>query len=639
METQSLIELRRLDALEDASDASAHGDYTIVLKQPVVLNEGDSVVLNRSFVDTRGQLGDTISIPEDINVTGKFIIWVCDWAYDKGRYYNTVPFKALRPQAQGFARNNGLGPNQNPGFFVACNPPQLTENTNLLDQCTLIEFAFYVTRNSPKDFPAQYVDFFVSQNPNNPNQQSYTRRFWIPDLTNNTSVNIKCNLLVGQGGQSTQFFFMSIATPLDKLKGGPFGPNDLFVGRVITSASGDVNFKNFVQPPANPNFTPIEFPFSFTIEAKQYTPDELAKLITSKMSADEDDGYSILLEENSAPFLKTSKEVPCFVQVQTSSPPTYDNLTDGRNFFSIDDTDAIYIGAAQTALVYDSDNNTFNFTFLHTPINDTSGNASVIFKLFNDQFAAGFPPREEPKSLFLAHSGIAFTELEPQSFWADTLGVDLSNLVIDNNWQYSPGTIGGSITGAQLPIIDLKPGRNIVTAFAGSDLNLQNSPSALQPDYYLVNTQRKEFINTTVTASIDGLPIPPPTTDTSHYLVEITGVPMSQMVTSKTQTFGLAGVVGRYQTRGSFTEGGGGDGAPTQIRGDSVMLSKLHVRILNPDRTPVTDMGPLSSIYLTVTRQVQLPPPLPPVLAAQPPGLLPPPPQPGQDEPPAKKAK
>lgn len=111
------------------------------------------------------------------------------------------------------------------------------------------------------------------------------------------------------------------------------------------------------------------------------------------------------------------------------------------------------------------------------------------------------------------------------------------------------------------------------------------------------------------------------------------------MITSKTQTFSLAGVVGRYQTRGSFTQGAGGDGTPTTIRGGSMILSKLHVRILNPDRTPVTDMGQNSVVFLNLARQVRLPPPLPPLLAAQPPGLLPDPNSDTQEQPPAKKSK
>jgi hypothetical protein len=106
-------------------------------------------------------------------------------------------------------------------------------------------------------------------------------------------------------------------------------------------------------------------------------------------------------------------------------------------------------------------------------------------------------------------------------------------------------------------------------------------------------------------------------------LVEVSGVPMSSLVGSRPTSLGLAGVVGRYQTRGSFTQGSASDGVPITIRGDPVHLSRLHVRIRDPDGGIPADVGDDSTIFLVVTRHLRLPPPLPPMLASQPPGLLP----------------
>lgn len=634
METQSLIELRRLDALEDASDASAHGDYTILLKQPVVLNEGDSVVLNRSFIDTRGQLGNTIDIPDDIQITGKYIVWVQNWwnplpeikpsGGNPGNpghevQVNRLPLKT-QSQGQSEPRPNGYGPFKTPGFFVACTPPNFTPTTNSLGQLLGIQLRNGASGSTT--IGGQYISFHFSQNPNDQNERSGKITLWVNPTTGGDEIVVPCNLLVGNVNRDQDW--------IEHL-------NPAASAYVMDSLDATQEADLRAQPQRTDGpFVPMEFDFDFTLQSGSYTPTSLAQKITASMSVVESLGLTS--EPKASQFIQRSKKIPVFMQVHNQDNiqiTEYDPYN--VNFFSIMDENEIYVGASETALEFDGDSNTFRFTYLHTPLLDVGGAPSTKSVLYNNLLTTQQDP--PPFWIATAHSGIAFTELEPKAFWEGQLGFDLQSLLIDNNFNYRTNIAGGVIVNAQTPVLDLVPGKNITAAFEGAASVLANSQNTTTSDFYYVKTVPEEFINTNLTTPIIASPLPPQVTDTSHYLVEVSGVPMSQMISSKTQTFSLAGVVGRYQTRGSFTEGGGGDGAPTQIFGNSVVLSKLHVRILNPDRTPVSDMGPQSSVFLTITRQIQLPPPLPPVLAAQPPGLLPPPEQPGEDEPPAKKAK
>jgi hypothetical protein len=637
METQSLIELRRLDAIEGPSDTSAHGDFTIVLKQPVTLNEGDSVVLNRSFVDTRGQISGTIDLPEGVQVTAKYIVWIQNWVVDASHNFMTnrpqlqEPDPTARPGGTSdtgtIQRLDGYGPFLNPGIFVACKAPTLTPNTTS-DQAQLI--ALGVTALKEINVPGTYINFTISSNPNNPAEQTKTGKLWAQPIGEDKVQFIPCSFLIGRMDKNFSYVTLTDDPPIVEFQ-------DI--------DDRDWNESDFISTAYNADggkFVPVEYDLTFSIPPGSYTPDDLAKRITALLSVDKTAVLSTAT--GSAPLLQTSQSCDAFVQVWDDSgiPDLLGLDSYGVNLISVLNTNPIYIGASEAALEFDADSNVFKFTYLHTPILDADGNESTIILDFNNHLnSSANVQKPAPQWQATAHSGICFTQLEPASFWQDTLGFDLSTIVLDNNWEYRTQDVGGCISLASTPKFFPKFGVNATDAFEGAASLLTNSTAGGSPvpNFYNVDTPRKQFINTSLTNAISAGPLPPAPTDTSHYLVEVSGVPMSQMITSKTQTFSLAGVVGRYQTRGSFTEGGGGDGAPTQILGNSVLLSKLNVRILNPDRTPVTDMGPLSSVYLTVTRQVQLPPPLPPVLAAQPPGLLPNPLQPDEDEPPPKKAK
>lgn len=645
METQSLIELRRLDAIEGPSDTSAHGDYTILLNQPVTLNEGDSVILNRSFVDTRGQISGTIDLPDGVNVTAKYIVWMQNWVVDASHNFMTNRPQLQNPDATArpggvaggddpsanTSRLDGYGPHLNPGIFCACKAPILTPNTTS-SQAQLIAIAVQELVDIHE--PGTYVNFTVSSNPDNPAEQTRTGKLWAQPQNMDGIQFLPCSFLIGKMDKNFSYVTFTDDPPIVKNV-------DLDDGDV-PGGWGEAAFTSTAYNADGGKFVPVEYDLNFFIPPGSYTPDDLAKRITALLSVDKTAVLST--DTGSAPLLQTSQSCDAFVQIWDDSgiPNLLGLDAYGINIVSVLNTNPIYIGASEAALEFDADSNLFKFTYLHTPILDGDGNQSTIILDFNNHLNRSTNlQKPAPQWQATAHSGICFTQLEPASFWQDTLGFDLSTLVLDNNWQYRTQDVGGAISLASTPKFFPKFGVNATDAFEGAASLLTNSTTGGSPlpNFYNVNTPRKQFINTSLTNAISANPLPPSPTDTSHYLVEVSGVPMSQMITSKTQTFSLAGVVGRYQTRGSFTEGGGGDGAPTQIFGNSVMLSKLHVRILNPDRTPVTDMGPLSSVYLTITRQVQVPPPLPPVLAAQPPGLIPQPEQPEEDEPPAKKAK
>lgn len=636
METQSLIELRRLDAIEPASDVTAHGDYTVVLKEPMVLHEGDSVVLNRSFIDTRAQLGNTIDLPEGVKVTGKYIIWMQNWFPALGQatpylQYNSVPYGQAIVNNKFVKRPLGFGPFNSPGNFVLCNEPDLVQTGQ--KQVFALVATFLVDVNTPR-----YVKLIYSSNPNDNTELTGYFYIFVGKHSKTDDVIFPCNVLLG-GMDKNQSWLRTDPTDnppfkLTDLDGAGFDENDFFLQALAPSGKAAT-----LQA-----FTPREFAFDFEIVPGKYTPAALAQRITGLMTADQKQLISTRLLGSS--FVQTPKAQP-FVQVWPSGdvPVISNGVKNGEtitidpygiNFVSVTTDHPIYVGASETALEFDNDSNTFRFTFLHTPILDPS-DAPSTYQVEYDGYDPQGTQTPQQRWLATAHSGIAFTELEPKSFWEGALGFDESSLLVDITKLRQAKDVGGAISNIQTPLLNLTPGKNITTSFEGSASLLVNSGGKV--NFYDASVPRAEYVATNLTTPILAGALPPTTTDTSHYLVEVSGVPMSQMVTSKTQTFNLAGVVGRYQTRGSFTQGAGGDGTPTTVRGASVVISKLHVRILNPDRTPVTDMGADSVVFLNLARQARLPPPLPPLLAAQPPGELPAPPVPGETAPPQKKTK
>jgi hypothetical protein len=604
MATQTMIELRRGDAIEDGADTGADADFTVVLKEPLTLFEGDAVVLHSAFIDTKAGVPDAIILEEDVDVSGRYIAWLQDWE-GAGKVYNGP----LDPGTPATADGITEGPTRNPGYFIGCTSGATTPLANS------VRVESITIDNDPQHPQEQTVEgaYYRANVTLHGNTSFYM--LWVPTLAPGDSVTLPifafCNEPASAPGDDQGNFHL-------RRHDNSAIPVQLVVAQVKTSANTALE--------TTQDIVPKSFPFTFTVPAGTYTPHLLAETITSLFSVNEA-GMALQKAQIRSQFMHSSDAFDVFCSANDGAYNAARHLMPSEAYFRVlpgpphPNPEAIWVGASQIALNYSPDAQSFSFDFLHTP-KQSNGKPCLSFTQYlADNAGVNLSGAPSQTWVATAHSGIAFTDLQPASLWSKTLGFNLDTLLATGHTQTAEFI--GAIVDAPVPRYTLTPGKNIVTAFAGIDSGLGGTDA----DYYKVSVALGNDIETSLTTSIRGNSVTPAASSqgsSSHYLVEVEGVPMGEMRGAQPSVLSLAGVVGRYQTRGGFTEGSSGNGNPTLIRGAPVVVSKMRVRILMPDRTPPTDVGSRNAVYLTVSRRLRLPPPLPPVLASQPPGELPP---------------
>jgi hypothetical protein len=101
-----------------------------------------------------------------------------------------------------------------------------------------------------------------------------------------------------------------------------------------------------------------------------------------------------------------------------------------------------------------------------------------------------------------------------------------------------------------------------------------------------------------------------------HYLVELICAYSNNEYINATQSYQVKAIVGTYYlSSDSFCLTNGPDSFVYQHRGEPINLSSITVRLLNPiTKQEATNIGPNSTIYISITKE-------------QPPPIAPPPPE------------
>ena len=90
--------------------------------------------------------------------------------------------------------------------------------------------------------------------------------------------------------------------------------------------------------------------------------------------------------------------------------------------------------------------------------------------------------------------------------------------------------------------------------------------------------------------------------DSAYYLVEI-NINGNEMLNSDGGgSNNIVGIINRYYSVSSYTSTEGGF---TYVhKGEPININTLQIRILNPDRTPVLNLGTDNSLFLKLSQQI-----------------------------------
>jgi hypothetical protein len=244
------------------------------------------------------------------------------------------------------------------------------------------------------------------------------------------------------------------------------------------------------------------------------------------------------------------------------------------NYFNMANPSSM--GATQIALEYNYNNNSlFQFTYAHTPFYNSS--EQEVVAIYGGGVTNYF-------NSITTQSGIFFTQLEPASFWQDTLGFDLSTLVVN----YDP--VQKTFTSP------LKSGVNITANFLGNDALIDKSAFATAP---MIELPRKDFENESQqTEPIKALK-QIGSKSSNFYLIELGGLDTINLENDKqyfrticaisSKEYSNMGVVSIYSTGIPFYTNNGED----------FVINNLRVRILDSiTKQPTTTLGAKNSVFI-----------------------------------------
>ena len=254
--------------------------------------------------------------------------------------------------------------------------------------------------------------------------------------------------------------------------------------------------------------------------------------------------------------------------------------------------DSGYMGCNSMSLSYNTDSQLYQWDYIHTPLVDGNNNqvtGAVYNKLGSNTIAS--------LAFLNARTGLMLTNLEPKSFWEDTLGFNLSNICFDPKNNFNDITFDEfmqkttmNFPSLQLFQVDAKPVDVYGTTFKSLDSIVTKRSGAWFTDSNA--TVPLLASNISKGTIISG----------GHYLIDVKGYNTNfKNQLMDTQYKGL--VSAYFVSADAYVCGIGPDSSFYIHKGSPMNLNSFEVSIINPiNKQPAQNLGNNSSVYLQVVK-------------------------------------
>jgi hypothetical protein len=554
-----VIELSRYTSTDSPNNAV----FTTNLKKPVIIEQGDEILIKQAFLDTRQIDQNSIEILDDIQWTLQFGYYMINHGINQKQY-------------EAFTINIGnSNPDGLPYLLSSYYDPNLGQGMK-------------------EPFPL--IDSFVVNIPQGIYEKSYLAEFITRQMQ---EINTPQNITLADN------YFTN--------------------GQVYLDSLG--NLKNYNPPILNEQqqlITSFQKPLYLAVQNDGLDDDVNMTVYLLWIDGNgnyKPCGYFPLLKNQNYNYPFTVFNLSQFLGVATTSKKIGEiTLTNPYNFqHTYDLYDAAFIGASEMAFVYDDEqSNKYSFQYMHTPIIN-SGNECVGFNIptLNPQ-----PPTtlQNTISYFTAFSGI----LIMNTFTNKTVFDNNNKFVSDEFFSLLGMSYNDIITPDIQNLINTKKmtpidtfnfkshtTRNFFPQSALSD-TAGNDPASITTigNYKLVNYSSilqktgYQFIDSQTTDEIIFSEEPTQsTTNGGHYLIDIKGYENEYIGGDK--DYQIKAIIPNYFLSGdSFCQSIAPDSYSYQHTGVPINLCKITTKILNPiTKLPEVNLKGNSTIYLMVIKQ------------------------------------
>ena len=597
----TIIELRE----QTATKKNEAGDFEITLNPPLVMDENDSLSISSVFVDSVSTNSGRINITEEESTQFSISasLYLNNWNNTQKKYYH---------REQGATGSGDFNPpsvvGSNDGFdYILCKHSDTTNGDNPErgaivrslqifgeddGQTSNWAFGEAITINYIKIDGTKGYYFLDTKDPLNMN-------------TNNTwsSIQAKATFPKGQDNNGIPFACKidSNNRPILTIGNSNKDLRHWNIKREIQVLDFELDDFNGV------HLIPFTFNYNFTIPPDSYTPDELGKLITDKMSkanltttdninyTDEkedlfDNKYFINSPVKS-PFLKTIGECNSANKFENNARTCFLCRSDGEKLLICENVDN-WVGSSEIGLVYNDGLSKFQFLQTFSPYyirdpNDGSIKDMGIEYLNVKNYAQPTPVATNTFFIANKNSGMIITDIEPKSVWYDKMGFDdkliasIGNRPTKATYREVYSSVE-TFTDLQALQFDIRDGVDMTGNFDGLDVAVDKANFETKGTFTALQDPSTIFMP--ITAKY---PLNQNGQNSAYYLIELDCKIQNDIIGSNKSSISnnkVSAIVGRYYQTQSYTSAQDGSGSIPYIhRGESIILDHISVKIKDPN--------------------------------------------------------
>ena len=549
---------------EDTGNAKDQfGEFNAKLQKPIILNDGDELLLNKAIIDSRTVDSDRLILENPTTFTFNFGYYLVN---------NTI-LDRVNP-------NGGAAwaiADQDLELYVLCKPDG--------GGGTVYELNRVVFRCS--DSVGYRPPFNVSV--------KYTDTNGIPRTA---------SFQVSQGEDNIGYIWdsgtgiIAISSINSFIDATP---------QTLLNYNGASGFKTYVDEniSGSNNYQLFTSSYSFTLDKGQYDFGDFADRLNQKLTFI--DNNQTITQSNitgANPVLETTLGEK-YNKAGTGLYQTgsiWVRSTDATKAFKLKPpgvdggTQDQYFGTSQVVFAFDEDTNRFYIKYLNFPLYDTtSGNQSLELEGINGSV--------NDFKIVNKYSGIIIdgiqcvdtvTNLNVDIFQSK-LGFDLSKLIPTPTFVTNSTATG---TSARFPKFELKDSVNTTGALSSIDFVVDKNtnpsyPPAIGSLGKVLTDQQNEIY---AAVSVGNIAL-----NFGYYLIEITGL-RNDLITQDDIKNNIMGIISRYYQSNNYTIGSPEDAVIYTHRGPSLYLNNLGVRILQSDYTLAPNLGPDNTIFLQLRK-------------------------------------
>jgi len=644
-------------AQRDSGTVFSNGDFINELSVPVVLEEGDQLVINKTFLDTLQENSGKIEIDEDITVKLTVVPYVTADVAEKFNPISGVTSDILTDNLDYFPMRIQSSAtaqkleniiiiqqvvfqydfNANLGHFGSEATPLILYYHDVHEQYT--EIPFQIPKTDYGVIPEYTFNVSIlatdmrAKYPTNP---KYTSTTYNRGLGVGWSGKGTCPAAI-QKVWDTNGVSDPIAMSTDQYNES--GENQKWDhGGFYVLTLTDV-------PNETSEYSCMEsFDFSVDIDQGNYTPTELTTLLNNAFT--KNNTTDLFSYENfiDSPFLKFSspeitKEYPGAIVFNGSGdyiPGTGNNTTHNHILVSNEGSDVLdvpndgpvglnpsnittlkndyVIGSDSIEIEYDDESNKFYFKQLHQSVYDTdNGVVSTQVNRYRnpDGTIYNFIRKKSGGVCFKAMYACKRNDTETTyDFWKEKLGFNTANIIVPTE-QYKSFDYGTTTFTVEVP----KMINGVHTTTATHTINGLTSkkskhymkipenptfdPATEDTAFPYVESTNNEVIfaeNVTVTTQDDVR------ASSGYFFIEIIAGFNNLIVSDTSTSQNIHAIVNRYYNRGAYTSSTGEDSMVYTHKGTPLILSSIRTRILLPNRTVPTNLGKDNTIFMEVVK-------------------------------------